>query len=478
MGPWALTGVVVVAAALFVIRERTARHPLLDLGLIARRLLVRQPQQATPFETAATLGGLTLTALAAAFVILGFVRRSLIFPPPSKRTRTWSPRSVRARVDSSEKAPSRTPSCTRCMRCMPEMLCCRPRPEGGRRPSAPDQRSPSGWPRRDRTRCHWRPPPPRLRSRRRCRGDRAEDLFTEGGHRCRHSSQHRWRVEQVVVGAAGAELGALAQCLGHDSVDIGKLRGIDERAERDLLRERVADGKVHGASGEQIEVLVGDRVEHNVPTRGHANLALVQEGAPGAGRAGDVEVRVVENDERIVSAELERDPFQRAARRGTDFAPDRGRARERHHTDPGMPRNRGPRLRVSGQHMKKTLGQSGLLEEPCEEYPSRDGGLRVGRQHDCVAERQCRGWARVARSTESATSSAVASPISASVEPVAGSVLAATPPRPSRQPLLGREGSEHVSYLLCLFRVSRSAKSWGWPWPVRPGPSSGCEPNG
>jgi len=37
--PWAITASAVVTAVLFVIRERTARHPLLDLGLIARPLV-------------------------------------------------------------------------------------------------------------------------------------------------------------------------------------------------------------------------------------------------------------------------------------------------------------------------------------------------------------------------------------------------------------------------------------------------------
>lgn len=37
--PWTVTAAAVVAAVLFVIRERTARHPLLDLALIARPLV-------------------------------------------------------------------------------------------------------------------------------------------------------------------------------------------------------------------------------------------------------------------------------------------------------------------------------------------------------------------------------------------------------------------------------------------------------
>jgi len=37
--PWALVAAAVVAAVLFVLRERTAEHPLLDLGLIARPLV-------------------------------------------------------------------------------------------------------------------------------------------------------------------------------------------------------------------------------------------------------------------------------------------------------------------------------------------------------------------------------------------------------------------------------------------------------
>jgi hypothetical protein len=37
--PWAATGATVAAAVLFVLRERSARHPLLDLALVARPLV-------------------------------------------------------------------------------------------------------------------------------------------------------------------------------------------------------------------------------------------------------------------------------------------------------------------------------------------------------------------------------------------------------------------------------------------------------
>ena len=83
---------------------------------------------------------------------------------------------------------------------------------------------------------------------------------------------------------------------------------VDQRAERDLLGVRVADRQASRPLRQPIEVLVGDGLEHDVPAGGHADLALVQERAPGPGRAGDVEVGVVEHDQRVVAAELEARP--------------------------------------------------------------------------------------------------------------------------------------------------------------------------
>jgi hypothetical protein len=51
------------------------------------------------------------------------------------------------------------------------------------------------------------------------------------------------------VRAARAQAGAGVDRLGHDPVDVGELPGVDERAKRDLLDVRVADGQVIHLAG-------------------------------------------------------------------------------------------------------------------------------------------------------------------------------------------------------------------------------------
>jgi hypothetical protein len=56
------------------------------------------------------------------------------------------------------------------------------------------------------------------------------------------------------VCAARAQAGTGVDCLGHDSVDVGELLGVDERAERDLLGVGVADRQALRALGQALEV--------------------------------------------------------------------------------------------------------------------------------------------------------------------------------------------------------------------------------
>ena len=63
----------------------------------------------------------------------------------------------------------------------------------------------------------------------------------------------------------------------------------------------------------------------------HADLALVQVGAPGDARGGDIEVGVVEHDGGVLAAELERHLLQVPARELADAPPGRGRAGEGDH---------------------------------------------------------------------------------------------------------------------------------------------------
>jgi hypothetical protein len=83
------------------------------------------------------------------------------------------------------------------------------------------------------------------------------------------------------------------------------LSGVDQRAERDLLAERVAHRQLLHLPGEDGGVLLGDRLVHQVPAGGHADLALVGERPHAPTEAGRRHVDVGQHDERGVAPELQ-----------------------------------------------------------------------------------------------------------------------------------------------------------------------------
>src|ERR1700722_10093762 len=113
------------------------------------------------------------------------------------------------------------------------------------------------------------------------RGHRAEYLVGVRRRVRGDLGQHGRRVEQALVAAARGEPGARRDALGHQPVNLVALPPVDDRAERDLLRYRVPDRKMGGLVREPRDVLVVDRLVHEVAAGGHADLPLVQERAPG-----------------------------------------------------------------------------------------------------------------------------------------------------------------------------------------------------
>jgi len=59
---------------------------------------------------------------------------------------------------------------------------------------------------------------------------------------------------------------------------------------------------------------------HQVPTGRHADLTLVQEGAPGTGGHRSIEIRVVQDDQCRIAAEFEMDALEVLTGEGTDAA--------------------------------------------------------------------------------------------------------------------------------------------------------------
>ena len=166
---------------------------------------------------------------------------------------------------------------------------------------------------------------------------------------------------------------------------------VDQRTERRFTPGGIAHserpGLVHQLAGEAF----GDGLMHeNQPGR-HADLPLMQPGAPGCIARGQVEVGVFENDQRVLAAQLQCDFFQLSPGHFSDFAPRRRGPGERNHPHIGIATQRLPRRRRAGQHLQQALGQARLFEQPGNEKTTADRGLRVGFEHHRIACRQRRG---------------------------------------------------------------------------------------
>jgi hypothetical protein len=79
---------------------------------------------------------------------------------------------------------------------------------------------------------------------------------------------------------------------------------------------------------------VDDPLVHEMATHGEADLALVEERAPGSGARGRFDVGVVEHEVGVVAAELERDPLELPAGGRPDQPAGPRRAGEADHVDP------------------------------------------------------------------------------------------------------------------------------------------------
>jgi hypothetical protein len=119
---------------------------------------------------------------------------------------------------------------------------------------------------------------------------------------------------------------------------------------------------------------------------GDAGLALVVETRPGADHGGLVQVGVVENDQRVVAAELQRHLLQQAARGLRDPPADRGGAGEVDHRDVRVGDQALAHLDVTRQHLEKPGGQPGLCEQLGDGETAGQRGFRGRLDQHRVAE--------------------------------------------------------------------------------------------
>ena len=137
------------------------------------------------------------------------------------------------------------------------------------------------------------------------------------------------RVEEPAEAlAAGDQLAAALERVGDVTLDLLDRRLLDQRADLRRRVEAAADGEPGRGVRESLHELVVDRVLDVDPVGRDAGLAGVAVLAEQ--RAGDrrVEVGVVEDDERSVAAELERDLLHAGGALGHQQLPDLGRAGE------------------------------------------------------------------------------------------------------------------------------------------------------
>jgi hypothetical protein len=109
------------------------------------------------------------------------------------------------------------------------------------------------------------------------------------------------------------QLGPLGDGLLHALVHQLHRGGRDQRPDDGAVILRIAGGQRLGARDELLQELIGDLALHDDAARVEADLALVEERAERGRAHRIVHVDVVENDHRVVAAQLHRGALQRLA---------------------------------------------------------------------------------------------------------------------------------------------------------------------
>ena len=144
------------------------------------------------------------------------------------------------------------------------------------------------------------------------------------------------------------DLGALLLAGGDELADLLELRGGVDRADVGVLVERVADAERREAALELRDERLVDRLLHEEPRAGAADVSLVEVDAVDDPLDRLVERRVVEDDVRGLAAELERELLAGAGELPLDRLADLGRAGERDLVDVVALDERGAGAAVAG----------------------------------------------------------------------------------------------------------------------------------
>lgn len=123
----------------------------------------------------------------------------------------------------------------------------------------------------------------------------------------------------------------------------------------------------------------------------HADLPLMQPGTERCVAGSQIQVGVFENDQRIFTAQFQRHLFQIAPGDFGDFTACASRAGKSDHLHIGVTTQRFARVRRTRQNMQQAFGQTGFLEQPGNQKPAADRGLRIRFEHHRIAGGQRRG---------------------------------------------------------------------------------------
>ncbi len=223
---------------------------------------------------------------------------------------------------------------------------------------------------------------------------RAERLLATHRHVHRDFGEHRG-LEELAVDSPSADekLGALGERVGDVPLDLRHGRLVDQRPDLGSLREAVGNLERADRLGERSDERVVDAVLDEKPVRRDTGLAGVPELAQDRAGHRIREIGVVEDDERRVAAELERDLLDLARALRHEQLAHLGRAREAELAHERVRRHlaadRRGILGVTGDDGEDAGRHACLLGERCDRE-RRQRGLLGGLQHHRAADRERR----------------------------------------------------------------------------------------
>ena len=165
---------------------------------------------------------------------------------------------------------------------------------------------------------------------------------------------------------------------------------VDQWPERDLARRGIADRKLPRLLGQPPGEFLGEVALHQDTARRHADLSLVKICAPGRIGDSDVEIGIVEHDQRVLAAQLQGHFLEMTSGQFADLSSCRRRTREGDHRDVWVAAQGGTGVTGAGQNMQHALGQASLGEQLRDDDAATDRGAWVWLNNDGIANRQRR----------------------------------------------------------------------------------------